>query len=1232
MALLRVSIAFFLTLFLSVAASAQDKTMDAAFDGPYVDLLPALLAVDTDKPVVTIKTAEDASGILMELPAKGREPVHRWVVVTLTNSGPVARDVVVATPHQGFSGSGLFWPKLIGSRIQNVVAAGAATIAPLRVINSDAFALHIESKGRVTVAMELTRTGLDQIELWQRAAFDAKAEQGGFYRGVLLGIAMLLGVIAISFYAVRTIAVFPFASVFIWSAIAFIALEAGYLPQINDLLPKEFELGPEIRAIVEGLMVVGLILCLISFADLRKRRPVIGNILLLAAGLLLALPVYGWFEPARASGIARICFVAVALLGCVFIFALWRERAARARVVFLSWAMIVAWTLLAAVAALTPAADSMVKPFLSAGLLLVILTMSFALAQFAFTQGFLAQRFFAEDARRALALAASQQCVWDWRVEENSLHVGEDLEKTLGLRRGSLRDSTPEAWLELIHPADRSAYLAAVEEAERRGQGSFSQEFRLRRGDGTFRWFLLKARAIPGPEQRAVRCIGTLSDITATRRAQDQLLSDAVHDRVTDLPNRALLLDRIEREISSAGRMPVNNLYLMLLDLDRFKAVNDGLGHETGDGLLKIVGRRLVAIASVHDTVARMPGDQFAILFHGDKPKRDILTFTDKVRTTVSKPVNMRPQEIFLTASIGVSALREGSLTAEGLVKDAAVALYEAKRRGKDTVEFFREAMRDDRTELVVLEAELRRALERNEIEVLYQPVARIADMELAGFEALMRWRHKTMGLLAPEAFIGLAETTGIIKDIGHYVLNEAGRQLGIWQRAFRPHDPLFVAVNVSSSQFLAADLIDDVKALLVREGLVRDTLKLEVTESIVMENPELVIQILDRLKQMGVGIACDDFGTGYSSLSNLRRLPFDTLKVDRSFIETNADDAKATLILEAIILLAHDLGLTVVAEGIQSQEDVDRLGALVCDFGQGYFIGEPMTAKQVVDVLSGVPLAAARHKTAIDTLWERMAGTSNVRVPEPLPDRKPMPREVKSEAKPATSREAAVEPKSLIPPPREVKPEPKPALPPREAKAEPKPTPSPREVKPESKPVPPREMKPEPVPAKRTEPEPVSAKQPPASPPPQEPRSPGPAPPPTEAVPVKAGKPTVVLLPGLTPPVFAKSGPHKHPSAAVPEAHHDETSDLVKSEPPHPAPPQPGGAPMAPHPLEQGDGEGDSEEFVEELDEAGAEVSEPASVAQPEDALAAQKAKVARLGKRLRRKAVSKEQPPAEA
>ncbi len=1182
MALLRISIALFFTFILAVAAGAQEKTVDVAFDGVNLDLLPYLLSVDTDKPVVTIKTSEDAAGLLMELQAKGLEPVHRWAVVTLTNSSPATRDVVVATPHQGFAGSGVLWPRPLGSRIQNVIGTGAATIAPLRVINADAFGLTIEPKGKVTVAMELTRTGLDEIGLWQRSAFDAKTEQNSFYRGVILGIAMLLGIVAISLYAVRTIAVFPFASVFVWSAVAFLAVESGYLPQINDVLPDNLEVGPEVRAVIEGLMLVGLILCLVSFADLRKRRRIAGNILLLAAGLLLALPVYGWFEPARASGIARIGFAIVAALGIFVVFAMWREGAARARVSFLSWLMVVAWTVLAAYADLTPASD-LPRLLLSAGLLLVLLTMVFALAQFAFSQGFLAQRFFAEDARRALALAASQQCVWDWRVEENNLHVGEDIEKLLGLRKGALRDNVPEAWLDLIHPADRSAYFAAVEEAERRGQGSFTQEFRLRRGDGTFRWFLLRARAIPGPEQRAARCIGTLSDITATRRAQDQLLSDAVHDRVTGLPNRALLIDRIEREISASGRTPVNNLYLMLIDLDRFKAVNEGLGHETGDGLLKIVGRRLAAIASEHDTVARMPGDQFAILFHGDRPKRDILPFTDKVRATVSKPVNMRPQEIFLTASIGVSALREGSLTAEGLVKDAAVALYEAKRRGKDTVEFFRQAMRDDRNELVVLEAELRRALERNEIEVLYQPIARLADMELAGFEALVRWRHQTHGLLAPESFIGVAETTGMIKDIGRHVLNEAGRQLGIWQRAFRPHDPLFVSVNVSSSQFLAADLVDDVKSLLARENLVRETLKIEVTESSVMENPQLVIQILDRLKQLGIGLACDDFGTGYSSLSNLRRLPFDTLKVDRSFIETEMEDAKAALILESIIMLAHDLDLAIVAEGIQSQEDVDRLGALACDFGQGYFIGEPMTAKQVVDVLSGVPIAAAKNKTAIDTLWERMAGTSNVRKPPPVP---------------------------LA----------------------------------EEKPAPVKRPMPEPVAATES----VNAKEKPSA-----------AQTPPQADKLAEGetpaKRPVVLLPPLTPPVFDRSvvSSRKLPPPPVvpPPTKPKEKGDLVKSEPPPQAQrPMPGVSPMAPRAqsriaaqeveqepehearAEEQTAEAGSDGVLSEAEEAKSESksAETLEMAAQNDE-AAQKAK-ARLGRKLRRKAAAKEQPPAEA
>ncbi len=420
---------------------------------------------------------------------------------------------------------------------------------------------------------------------------------------------------------------------------------------------------------------------------------------------------------------------------------------------------------------------------------------------------------------------------------------------------------------------------------------------------------------------------------------------------------------------------------MAVIDIDRFKMMNDALGHEAGDTILSIIGRRLSATIDAADTVARLPGDQFAVLFVGGAD-RDAAEFTESLRRAVARPIMLDDQELFMTASIGVSRQLEESTSPAQIMKDAAIALYEAKRQGADSIMVFRPSMRDDRAELVVLESELRRAIERNEIEVHYQPIARLADMNLAGFEALVRWRHPVLGLLAPESFIGLAEQTGMIHDIGRAVINEAARQLGIWQRSFRPAEPVFVAVNVSSAQLIDTDIIDDIKQVLHREGVHRRSLKIEITESLVMQFPERAAQILERFKEMGVGLACDDFGTGYSSLSTLRKLPFDTLKVDRSFIEADAEDERASIILQAILAMAHSLGLTVVAEGIENQDQVDRLGELNCDLGQGYFIGPPMTARQVNEALAGLPYATSTGRTAITWLWERAA-----RDPSPQPN-----------------------------------------------------------------------------------------------------------------------------------------------------------------------------------------------------------------------------------------------------
>jgi diguanylate cyclase (GGDEF)-like protein len=468
---------------------------------------------------------------------------------------------------------------------------------------------------------------------------------------------------------------------------------------------------------------------------------------------------------------------------------------------------------------------------------------------------------------------------------------------------------------------------------------------------------------------------------------------------------------------------------VLLVDLDRFKIMNEALGHEAGDAMLSIIGRRIKSETGAADTIARLPGDKFAVLFHEVPGKRDVVSFADVLVKAVARPIKIEDEDFVLTATIGIARYSGEDVSAEMLMKNAAIALYEARRKGVEPVELFNPSMVDERAELLILEAELRRALERNEFEVHYQPIARLADLQLAGFEALVRWRHPTMGLLAPECFISLAEETGMIRDIGHVVLNEAGRQLGIWQRSYRTAEPAFVAVNLSSSQLIEPGLIDDVKQIINRESLLPGSFKIEVTESLVMQYPERAAQILERLRELGVGLSCDDFGTGYSSLSSLRKLPFDTLKVDRSFISQEDQEQRAGIILSSIIAMGHDLGLAVVAEGIESQEQVNRLGELGCDYGQGFFIGKAITARQVNDALAGLPYAFSSGRTAITWLWER-----GQKDPPPEPRRRSMTgpdlTETESVAAPQEDMRgeddaAEARPAPTAPPPQAPRPEP---------------------------------------------------------------------------------------------------------------------------------------------------------------------------------------------------------------
>jgi EAL domain-containing protein (putative c-di-GMP-specific phosphodiesterase class I) len=330
------------------------------------------------------------------------------------------------------------------------------------------------------------------------------------------------------------------------------------------------------------------------------------------------------------------------------------------------------------------------------------------------------------------------------------------------------------------------------------------------------------------------------------------------------------------------------------------------------------------------------------------------------VRKTLRAPITFNDREIFLTASIGLALSDTQTHRTEELVKDAELAMYHAKRIGGDRIEVFKPAMRARKTDRLTLESELRRALEREEITILYQPIVRLEDRTVAGFEALARWDHPKMGRMSPSEFINIAEEIGLIVDLGLFMLERTARQLSAWQRSIRRREPLFASVNVSSQQLLRQDLIHDLRTVLSRSALARGTLKLELTESLVMENPEHAAQLLNRIRELGAGLALDDFGTGHSSLAYLQRFPFDTIKIDKSFVRMTNKGTRP-VILRSIISLAHDLGMDVVAEGAETDSDAIELYQLGCEFAQGFVFGEPMSVEAARELLLNDQLEAAQ-------------------------------------------------------------------------------------------------------------------------------------------------------------------------------------------------------------------------------------------------------------------------------
>lgn len=555
--------------------------------------------------------------------------------------------------------------------------------------------------------------------------------------------------------------------------------------------------------------------------------------------------------------------------------------------------------------------------------------------------------------RYALSAKGANDGLWDWNLETDEYFYSLRWKDILGLEHDNDRIPCKDCWLERIHPDDRGTVVSQMDlhlEGETR---HFQNEHRVEHSDGTYRWVLVRGMAVRNNDGEAVRIAGSLTDISERKQVEQKLAYDAVHDHLTGLPNRKKLMERLEElNAKSKAHLPDSHA-ILFIDIDRFKIINDSLGHQAGDELLLKITNKLRTLIRPNDMVARLGGDEFVILFEDVSNPNQVTQIAQRLLDELQKPISISGEDIYASVSIGIAISSTDYENADDIVRDADLAMYRAKLNGKSRYEIFDATIHSGAVSQLHVEKDLRRACEEKEFALHYQPIVLLNQEKIIGFEALVRWKHPTRGLVPPDEFIPIAEETGVIIQLGKWILFEACRQMREWQAKFPLSNDLMVSVNLSTRQLEKADLAEQVKEILEETGLNPKCLRLEITESVIMNNAELAVITVNQLRNLGVRVSIDDFGTGYSSLSYLHRFPVDTLKVDRSFINRIGSKGENTEIVQTIITLAYNLNMDVVAEGVETIEQLDFLKEINCSYGQGYYYSRPLDNLSATDVIA---------------------------------------------------------------------------------------------------------------------------------------------------------------------------------------------------------------------------------------------------------------------------------------
>ncbi|MEO1701223.1 MAG: GGDEF and EAL domain-containing protein [Pseudomonadota bacterium] len=936
-------------------AQKKSEPISVGRDDTALDLTKAITIYRERGESFIVDTPADAEGIVRQVEVQATEPLTsgNWAVVTLTNTSEVQLDRQLVAPHFRMVNSGVFMPDLGSPRIAAITPSSGFQLERVDSNDADIFSITLDPGAVITLVAELSSDALPQLYLWDEAGYKDIVNSYTLFNGIVIGISGLLALFLTILLVIRGNTSFAASAVLAWAALGYVIVDFGFASQFNLITVTEM---PRWRAISEVAIVFAMALFMFTHLSLNRwdnRLTIVSWSWLAAMAALIALSV---FEPNLGAGIARLAIATTSILGFVLLVVMSIRGFDRAIMLLPTWSLLLCWTL-AGFLTVTGAIDNdIVQPALAGGLIMIILLIGITIIQSAFAGGAFQQTLFSDTELQALAIRGSSDMVWDWDVTRDRVVTKPDLGRVIGLGRNALHGPI-KTWLQYMHLDDKERFRTTLDSVVEGGKGRVDMNVRLRASDTRYDWFNVRARPVVSGDGKVIRCIGMTSNISAQKRMEERLLQDAVHDNLTGLPNRGLFLDRTQSSLHLCRMMETIVPTIIIVDIDGFSDIIERFGVQGSDNLLMTLSRRLRIHLRSEETLARVGSDRFGILVTTRTEAGEIAALAEAMLKAIRTPTTYADQEIRLTASLGLATWNDDVANAEALYRDAEIALVQAKRYGGNRIEPFRPAFRDRSSNSVHLEADLRRALERNEIGLVYQPIFDAQTGDVAGLEAIMRWVHPRRGIVPPAEFLGIAENSDLIVPLGNRAIELVAEQLTDWE-AIGGDFGLFVGVNVWPQQLKTPGFVSAVRAIMTKYPQRNHRIMLELTETGIMSDPEHNARRLSELKTIGIDLALDDFGSGISSVSYLADLEIDLVKIDKQIV--NRHGGKGAF-MQSLIDMAHALDMLVIAEAADANRQREALNSMGANYTQSYATSAAMTPEDALRVLMNASAKADR-------------------------------------------------------------------------------------------------------------------------------------------------------------------------------------------------------------------------------------------------------------------------------